>query len=48
LQPRREPIDELKPGTHVVSQGSDMRDGKPEPVIPARNTAIHLRAVPPS
>jgi ribosomal protein L11 methylase PrmA len=45
LRPRL--INELKPGTRIVSHGFDMGDWKPDHVVQVGNSTIYLWIVPP-
>jgi trans-aconitate methyltransferase len=47
LQLRPRLINELKPGTRIVSHGFDMGDWKPDRVVQVGNSTIYLWIVPP-
>lgn len=47
LQLRPRLINELKPGTRIVSHGFDMGDWKPDQAVAVGNSTIYLWTVPP-
>jgi ribosomal protein L11 methylase PrmA len=47
LQLRPRLINELRPGTRIVSHGFDMGDWKPDRVVEVGNSTIYLWIVPP-
>lgn len=47
LQLRSRLINELRPGTRIVSHGFDMGDWKPDRVVQVGNSTIYLWIVPP-